>query len=148
METDNMMIRSRGLVAAALIVLMPVSGALADKLSYGAELKGTSEVPPTDSTGTGSVVMTFDTVSKQLEWKGSYAGLSGEATAAHFHGPAEVGANAGVTIQIPSFKSPFTGTAGLTDAQAADLAVGRLYINVHTAKFPNGEIRGQVLKDK
>jgi hypothetical protein len=130
------------------MAVLPAGGAFADKLSFGAELKGASEVPPTDSTGTGSVTMTFDTASKQLEWKGSYSGLSGDATAAHFHGPAEAGKNAGVAIPIPSIKSPFTGSAGLTDAQAEDLANGRLYVNVHSAKFPNGEIRGQVLKNK
>ena len=142
-----MMIRCAYLLIAGM-ALATACPATADTISYGAELKGTSEVPPTASTGAGSVALTFDTASKQLEWKGSYAGLSGDATAAHFHGPAEVGTNAGVMIPIASFKSPFTGTAGLSDAQAADLAMGRLYINLHTSKFPNGEIRGQVLKNK
>ena len=42
--------------------------------------------------------------------------------------------------------SPIKGEATLTDAQAADLAAGRWYFNVHTAANPPGEIRGQVAK--
>ena len=92
---------------------------------------------------------TYDTASKKLSYKGSYSGLTGPATAAHFHGPAEPGNNAGV--QIPVFsdataKSPFEGEATLTDAQASDLMAGKWYFNVHTAANKGGEIRGQVTK--
>ena len=75
------------------------------------------------------------------------AGLSGPATAAHFHGPAEAGKNAGVEVPIPNAgTSPVEGSATLTEAQAADLTGGKLYVNVHTAANPGGEIRGQVTK--
>jgi len=33
---------------------------------------------------------------------------------------------------------------GLTPAQAADLLAGRWYVNIHTARYPGGEIRAQV----
>ena len=73
------------------------------------------------SKGSGSVTATYDTASKKLSYKGSYSGLIGPATAAHFHGPAEPGNNA--AVQIPVFsdataKSPFEGDATLTDAPA------------------------------
>ena len=42
--------------------------------------------------------------------------------------------------------SPATGSATLTDAQAADLMAGRWYVNIHTAANRGGEIRGQVEK--
>ena len=75
------------------------------------------------------------------------AGLSGPATAAHFHGPAETGKNAGVAVAIPNAtSSPVEGSATLTDAQAADLIAGKYYVNIHTAANPGGEIRGQVTK--
>ncbi|MEO6781607.1 MAG: CHRD domain-containing protein, partial [Bradyrhizobium sp.] len=68
-------------------------------------------------------------------------------TAAHFHGPAEPGKNAGVAVAIPSAStSPVEGSATLTDAQAADLEAGKYYVNIHTAANPGGEIRGQVMK--
>ena len=40
--------------------------------------------------------------------------------------------------------SLITGSATLTDVQAADLMAGKWYFNLHTAAHPGGEIRGQV----
>ena len=45
-----------------------------------------------------------------------------------------------------SVASPISGTATLTDAQAADLEAGKFYFNIHTAANPGGEVRGQVDK--
>ncbi len=42
------------------------------------------------------------------------------------------------------FRARYKGKATLTAAQAADLTAGRWYVNLHTAKHPGGEIRGQV----
>ena len=114
---------------------------------FKATLSGKSEVPPTTSAGTGSAALDYDAASKKLTWKVTYSGLSGPATAAHFHGPAEAGKNAGVAVPIANAgSSPVEGSATLTDAQAADLMAGKLYINFHTAANPAGEIRGQVTK--
>jgi CHRD domain len=62
----------------------------------------------------------------------------------HIHGPAEPGENAPAVIPFAKMESPIEGSATLTDAQAADLKAGRLYINIHTAQNKGGEIRGQV----
>jgi hypothetical protein len=117
---------------------------------FKADLKSSSEVPPNATTGTGTVTATFDPATKMLTWNGTYSGLSGDPTAAHFHGPAEVGKNAGVAIFISTkgtpFTSPFSGSATLTDAQASDLMAGLWYTNIHTAANPGGEVRGQVMK--
>jgi hypothetical protein len=102
-------------------------------------------VPPTTSKGTGTVTATYDTTSKKLSWKGSYADLTGPATAAHFHS-GEAGKNGPVAVPITPNTSPFEGSATLTDAQAADLLAGKWYVNVHTAENKGGEIRGQVTK--
>jgi hypothetical protein len=130
----------------ALVTTVAFAGpAFADK--YKAALDGKSESPPNASTGTGAADIDYDPASKKLTWKLTYTGLSGPATAAHFHGPAEPGKNAGVELAIPgATSSPAEGSATLTDAQAADLAGGKLYVNVHTAANPGGEIRGQVTK--
>ena len=132
-------------IAACLVMSAP---AVAEMVSFKADMKGASEVPPTDSKGTGSVAATYDTASKTLTWKGDYSGLTDKPTMAHFHGPAAVGKNADVAVPITNIATPFDGTATLTDAQAADLMAGQWYVNVHTAAHPNGEIRGQVLKAK
>ena len=140
--------RAAAFVFATIGWLALNSSAMAETVTFSAKLDGASEVPATTSSGTGTLTASFDTSSKQLSWKGSYSGLTGDATAAHFHGPAAADATAGVAVPIPSFKSPYTGTAGLTDAQLADLVAGKWYVNIHTPKFPNGEIRGQMVKDK
>ncbi|MCP3445611.1 CHRD domain-containing protein [Bradyrhizobium sp. CCGUVB14] len=119
--------------------------ASAEKLK--ATLDGKSEVPANASAGTGTADIDYDAATKKLSWKVTYSGLSGPATAAHFHGPAEAGKNAGVMVPIPGIAtSPAEGSATLTDAQASDLQAGKLYVNIHTAANPGGEIRGQVTK--
>lgn len=129
----------------ALGTMVFAGSASAEKLK--ATLDGKSEVPATTSNGTGTADLDYDAASKKLSWKLTYSGLSGPATAAHFHGPAEAGKNAGVMVPIPgAANSPAEGSATLTDAQAADLLAGKLYVNIHTAANPGGEIRGQVTK--
>jgi hypothetical protein len=74
-------------------------------------------------------------------------GLTGDATAAHFHGPAEPGRNAGVLVPAPGVKTgAFEGSATLTDDQARALTAGQTYFNIHTAANPQGEVRGQVTR--
>jgi hypothetical protein len=119
--------------------------AFADK--YKATLDAKSEVPPNTSAGKGTAEIDYDAASKKLTWKVTYSGLTGPATAAHFHGPADASKNAGVEVPIPNIgTSPVEGSATLTDAQAADLTGGKLYVNIHTAANPGGEIRGMVTK--
>jgi hypothetical protein len=119
--------------------------AFAEKMK--ATLNGKSEVPANASAATGNADIDYDAATKKLSWKVTYSGLSGPATAAHFHGPAETGKNAGVAVAIPNAtSSPAEGSATLTDAQAADLMAGKYYVNLHTAANPGGEIRGQVTK--
>jgi hypothetical protein len=137
------------LAAVTCTVAIALAGpAFAAMVNLKAELNGKAEVPVNDSKGTGSVTATFDTDSKKLTWKGTYSGLSGPATAAHFH-TGEVGKNGGVTVPFfagAAAKSPFEGSATLTDAQAADLLAGKLYANIHTDANKGGEIRGQLTK--
>jgi hypothetical protein len=132
--------------AAALVVALAGSGAYAETVKYKATLSGASESPPTDSKGTGSAALTYDTASKKLDYTLTYSDLTGDALAAHFHGPADPGANGGVELPIAIGPSPVKGSATLTDAQAADLAAGKWYVNIHTAAHPAGEVRGQVTK--
>jgi hypothetical protein len=132
------------LFAGCLALAVPAS---AETVNLKADLKASSEVPPNASAGAGTVTATYDTATKKLSYKGSYSGLSGPATAGHFHGPAAAGTNAGVAVPIPDAnKASFEGTATLTDAQAADMLAGRWYVNIHTDANKGGEIRGQVAK--
>ncbi len=131
-------------VSATAIATFPASAATVE---YMAELKGPTEVPATDSKGTGQLTATFDTASKKLQWTVTYSGLTGPATMAHFHGPADAKTAAPVMIPITgSLAAPIKGEATLTDAQAQALTEGKMYFNIHTAEHKPGEIRGQVEK--
>lgn len=137
-----------GIAIAALLAFAAPTHA--ETVHFKAELNASSEVPPNQSKGTGTVTATYDTATKMLTWNGNYSGLSGAPTAAHFHGPAESGKNAGVATWISTkgspLPSPFNGSATLTDEQAADLMAGHWYVNIHTAANPGGEVRGQLTK--
>jgi CHRD domain len=136
------------LAIASIFSTAFASAVLAEKTAFTADLKGPSEVPPTDSTGTGKAEVTYDDASKMLTWTITYSGLSGNATAAHFHGPAIEGENAGPMVPIKQLDSPMKGSATLTEDQSKALTGGKMYFNVHTAKYPDGEIRGQLAPAK
>ncbi len=133
-------------VSVLALLAMP-SIASAETITYKVNLKSSEEVPPNPSAATGTLEATYDTASKQLSYTANYSGLTGNATMAHFHGPADAGKNAPVLIPVQgSVASPIKGTATLTDTQAADLMAGKLYFNIHTEANRGGEIRGQVVK--
>jgi hypothetical protein len=135
------------LLASGLgVVMAGAPPAYAEIVAYAAELSGANEVPPVTAAGTGMLEATYDTDSKVLTWTIIYTGLTGEANAAHFHGPAGPDASASPVIPLEgSLTSPVEGMATLTDEQAGYLADGMLYFNIHTAQNPGGELRGQVV---
>ena len=147
--------RARHLAAGMLLGLsLPIS---ANALSYtiSASHDGAQETPPVATPGTGSLTGTYDDVTNFLTWSGSFSGLIGTTTDAHFHGPAAVGAgpapitvatNAGSGDVFPLgvMSGAFSGDATITELQEADLLAGLWYHNIHTSSSPGGEIRGQV----
>jgi hypothetical protein len=135
----------KAMLAGALLSAAFAAGALAATTMYKADLKGSQEVPVNDSKATGNAELSYDPASKKLSWKVTYSGLTGAATGAHIHGPADPGKEAPVVIKFEKSASPIEGSATLTDAQAADLQSGKWYVNVHTAEHKSGEIRGQVM---
>jgi hypothetical protein len=134
------------MAATALALVFSATPTLAEVITFSVPISGAEEVPPNDSAGTGNVEATFDTESKLFTWNITYEGLTGPATAAHFHGPAAAGANAGPVVPIEGdLASPIEGEATLDDAQAADLQAGMWYFNIHTEQYPDGELRGQMV---
>jgi hypothetical protein len=131
-------------LTGALAAILMGTPARAEILTFKADLKGASETPPTDSAGSAKALVSIDTTKKEVTWSIQYSGLTGDPTAAHFHGPAAVGEKAGPEIDISGKIE--SGSSPLTDAQLADFQAGKVYLNIHTAKFPDGEIRGQVEK--
>jgi hypothetical protein len=109
--------------------------------TYTATLTPAEEVPPAaNSKGSGSFEMKLDIKTNEFTWKMSHGGMTGAATAAHIHGPAAKGANAGVVVPLQGME----GKGKLTPAQYGDLAADLYYVNVHSAQYPGGEIRGQL----
>src|SRR5262249_33606969 len=88
----NTRISTIGLGVFALTALvMTAPTAVAETVNLKASLKAADSVPPNTSNGTGGLQATYDTANKQLTYTVTYSGLTGNATAAHFHGPAEPG---------------------------------------------------------
>ena len=146
MNMTSTVLRSALAAFVCTAIVAITSPAMADMITMKADLKPANEVPPGTGDGKGTVTATFDTASKKLSWQGSYSDLSGPATAAHFH-TGVAGKNGGVAVPIFSgamAKSPFEGSATLTDAQVADLMAGKFYVNIHTATHKAGEVRGQL----
>ena len=134
-----------GLLALVLLAGCSMTPMMPAASPMVARLSGSNEVPSVPTSGSGTAEVSFDRQSKLLSWTITYSGLTGPATGAHFHGPAMVSENAGVVVPLTgSLVSPITGSATLTEPQAADLTAGKWYFNVHTAANPGGEIRGQV----
>ncbi len=130
---------------ALLLAPAAIHSAHAAATAMTVEMNAKDEVPPNDSAGKATAQLTYDKGSKVLTWSITYSGLTGPATAAHFHGPAAPGANAGVALPIGVAPSPIVGKATLTDAQASDMLSGKWYMNIHTDAHKGGEIRGQVM---
>ena len=137
-------------VAALALAISPVlvQAAQAKVTQFRIALSGSQETPPHPGKGKGFGMAVFDDKTHELRWNIKFSGLSGDATMAHFHGPAKRGEAAGVEIALGSgvLVSPIIGSATLTEAQTKDLCAGLLYVNIHTAANPKGEIRGQVVK--
>ena len=137
----------RSLLAAAFVAGFAVS-ATAATVQFHTTLNGASEVPPTNSKGSGEVQATLNTETHQLTYETTWHGLSTPATMAHFHGPAAAGKNAAIQVWLSkkgtSPTAPLKGTVTLTPEQQRQLMSGLWYANVHSRAHPAGAIRGQM----
>jgi hypothetical protein len=134
---------SLALALAVTLGVWSVGGAAI--VNFSMTLQGSQEVPPNASPATGSGTAVLDTDTNTLNFNISFSGLTAPQTAAHFHGPAAPGVNAGVLFGLP-LGSPINGTWNMTDEHEGWILAGLVYVNVHTTAFPGGEIRGQVIE--
>ena len=139
----------RTTLAAGLIASLAACGQMRpqNKIDiYQATLSNAQEVPPAAGGGGGQAEVQLNKNNNTIKWKVTYSGLTGAVTAAHIHGPAPVGQNAGVVVPFTGNMNaqPMEGEATITPEQVTQLVNGQWYVNIHTARFPGGEIRGQL----
>ena len=166
-------LRYSGLVTV-ILGLAAASYALAQENTHGArqvraDLNGYQEVNSISTTGEGRFTASIDDENRLITYELSYAGLEGNTTsAAHIHF-AQRSVNGGVhaflcgggdTPPCPPTEGTVTGVIDAADVLAADpnrgieagafeelvqaIRAGHTYVNVHTNKWPGGEIRGQI----
>ena len=136
--------RALGLAAAAGLVL--AAPALAgDQICYRFDfpLTGVEEVPPVVTPATGTGVVQVVTNSNEFRFEIAYDNLSSTENAAHLHGPAVIGKEAGPIFSLPP-ESPKIGVILYAEEWQDDLLAGLTYVNIHTVNNGAGEIRGQV----
>lgn len=107
-------------------------------------LMGEQETPPVASTGIGAGDFIIDTCANTVTYYITYSCLSAAETAAHIHGFAGPGVAAGVVHPLPAGTTK-TGVWVYAEPDEAAILNGRTYVNIHSAAFPGGEIRGQIV---
>jgi hypothetical protein len=117
------------------------------------QLTGANEVPPVNTTGSGSADISFDPDMKMIGYEISWSlGSAADSTVGmHFHG-SETGSDttsSPVVIPLSGFtrdnSGSFSGmTRELTDAEVAQLLAGKWYLNIHSGTYPGGELRGNI----
>ena len=116
----------------------------------GLVLSGDQEVPAKTTSATGTMNVSYDKTTKMLTLTATWTGLSADPVAAHIHGTAPKGENAGVKVDFHDNVTSAAGNFNRTvpvDEQAIkedSLLAGYYYFNIHTPANPGGEIRGQI----
>ncbi len=116
---------------------------------YIAAIDARAEVPAPKGTsnragGAFALWLTHEGAKYSASWKLVFGKLTGKATAAHIH-KGKAGAAGPVLVPLCGpCTSGQTGTASISAATRAAIESGAAYVNVHTAKNPGGEVRGQI----
>ena len=132
------------LAIAIFATLQSCKKSSSDTVTFKATLSGQNEVPANMSTASGESVLTYNKSTKMFTIVTIYNGLT--PVMGHIHKAVE-GTNGPVIFPFPDVsKSPITVESAMTDAQYDALLKDSMYVNLHTAAFPAGEIRGQLRK--
>jgi len=112
-------------------------------------LSGAQEVPANSSTGTGTLIGTYNDSSNILKYTVTFSGLSTNTIAAHFHEPGPPGIIAPVVFPATNFplgvtSGTYSDSITLSAGQEDTLKMGLFYFNIHTTAIPGGEIRAQI----
>lgn len=112
-------------------------------LAYGAHLIGAEETPPVTTNALGDATFSVN-ADNTITYLVTTAGLTG--VGAHIHTGA-VGQSGAILFTLSGGPTIWSGTtSAMADVDFDNLQTLGLYVNVHTAANPNGEIRGQIVK--
>ena len=112
-------------------------------IAFKATINGASETPANGSAATGTATATYNKSTKVLLINVTYSGVT--ATQAHIHKGA-IGIGGSIVFTFPNLVSPINTSFTLDATQEADMLNNLYYVNIHTAAYINGEIRGQLLQ--
>ena len=145
MRKRNAVLLGSVVVVMGALAAVALARPTASSMSFKANLDTRQEVPKESGASIrASGNFTATLTGTKLSWKLTFDHLTGAATAAHVHSGAKGKAGPVIVPLCGPCKSPASGTAHVTAALAKMLQNGNTYVNVHTMKNPNGEIRGQV----
>ena len=115
-------------------------------IRFFANMSADEESAVTESPATGRAEFVLDRETMKLSWKITFKDLSTAPVAARIHGPQTPGGEAGPLFDLApnGLKSPLEGSHTLTDGELRYLLTDRLYVNITTQKYKQGEIRGQL----
>jgi hypothetical protein len=141
----------RGILLAGALCALLVH-ASAQVLELRATINQAQENPPTGAPGTGTAIMLYDVAANKFDLMVSITGMTNAATASHIH-EAPAGTNGGVVTNLGGeavyTRSGNTLTATFRDVTHGGdklrLIQGGAYFNIHSAQFPGGEVRGQLI---
>lgn len=136
---------------ATVILALFVFAQTARAESYTAYLSAAQEVPPSISAATGKAHVVINEAALTVTFTITFSNLSSAQILGHIHGPAAIGANAGVQITFPVIggtSGTISGSTSITAAQIAQIRAGLGYVNIHTTNNSGGEIRGQLNKNR
>ena len=125
-------------------VLLGASVAHAESVSLAAHLLGSTEIPATQSDAFAEAQFTYNSASRALEYYVNYDGVA--PAKVDLHGPAAANEKAPSALNLPLSNSPLSGTVQLTPEQGQQLLAGKMYLDIQSQKYPDGEIRGQIGK--
>ncbi len=115
-------------------------------IRFRALLSADEQTVTTESPGVGCALFVLDRPTLRISWTVTYQDLTSAAVAANVHGPQGVGSNAGVLWNLApeGMKSPLSGSIVLNDGQLEYLLTDRVYVNILSSRYPEGELRGQI----
>ena len=129
------------LLGVAVLASAGVAYAASSPVMVGTKLDSMQD-HATKSHGTGT--FTGDITGKKLKFTLKFSHLTGAATAAHIHMGAK-GVSGPVVVPLCGpCKTTVSGTVTVNATVLSAIKKGKAYVNVHTAKYPGGEIRGQL----